>query len=245
MRDNYFDIPAMSQSTLKQGRKSMAALRDAQLNGIKVSPAMELGSAVHLGVLEPHLAKDEIIVSDVRRGTKAWKALIEEHPDKIVLKPKQHEKYTGMVEAVQKYAPWRVLSSYIQCVEQAAFGRIGSLLCKGKCDALTCLEVIDLKTVNEFVIGEPPPSEDKMLWLCKERGYDIQAAMYCELFDRPSFRVVFICSDSPWCADVVLPRDMIEKATDEMLCLIDQYQQCLKTDVWPEAEPEVEIKARI
>src|SRR5688572_22040706 len=92
---DYLRWPFLSQSTLKEGRNSMAHLK-ARLDGqrsITVTDDMVLGSALHCAFLEPELMLQKVAVwdGDARRG-KAWDEFCEENAGCFLLTRNMHTK---------------------------------------------------------------------------------------------------------------------------------------------------------
>lgn len=227
---DYLHAPVMSQSTLKEGRKSMLHLKSA-LDGErfkKVTDDMMLGSALHVCFLEPEQMPERVILWEggARRG-KDWEAFSAEHADKIILTEGYHEKLVGMVKALRSKAAVRGWMSKVQSVEVSAIGDVHGLAFKCRADALTDDPLWDLKkivsvddrTINSTIVNF---------------GYHIQAYVYKQVFKRDRFCLGFVEGTKPHDVRVVeLSDNWLKLGREETLSLIQAYQHCVKEGRWP------------
>lgn len=233
---DYLRWPLLSQSVLKEGRKSMAHLRAAEAAEVVKVPtdAMLLGSALHTAFLEPEMMPQRVVLWDggTRRG-KEWEAFVADHADQVILTPGYHEKLIGMVKALRRHPEVRKWVGRMEGTEVAAIGEVEGLMMKGRCDALTADPLVDLKmtrsadaaTFTRTVMGF---------------GYDIQAAIYRRLFDRDRFVLIAVEDTPPYdvvayeLAPAFLKRG--EALADELL---EKYAECKRTGAWPGRSDEV------
>lgn len=227
---DYLKWPVMSQSTLKEGRKSMAHLR-AALDGERVkvpTDDMILGSALHTAFLEPAEVQERVVVWDgaARRG-KEWEAFKSEHSQKIILTQSQSAQLNGMVESLRAHPEVRKWTDKIEAVEVSAVGLIHDLRMKGRCDALTGDPLIDLKKVSD---GDPR----KVVNAAIQFGYDLQAWVYCQLFGRDRFMLITVEDEAPYdvCPYELSPA-MLRRGQREASLLIEQVLECKETGYWP------------
>ena len=69
---DYYDVPRLSHSQLKEIRHSPGHFRWKMDTSEAASPAMNLGSLVHAMVLEPHIVERRwVVVPKIDRRTKA------------------------------------------------------------------------------------------------------------------------------------------------------------------------------
>lgn len=226
----YLRTPILSQSVLKEGRKSMAHLAASMKGEVvrKVTDDMALGSALHTCFLEPELMPKRVVcwTGAARRGA-AWDEFSAEHADKVILTEGYYDKLIGMVAKLRKHKQIREWQSRIEAVEVSAIGRVHGVLFKGRCDALTPDPLFDLKKVQ----STDPRLVAKTVY---GFGYHIQAATYRRLFNRERFILACVEGTAPY--DVVtfeLSDDFLaigDAAAEE---LIGKVRDCMKTDVWP------------
>jgi hypothetical protein len=229
--EDYLRWPCLSQSTIKQARDSMAAMRSAVLGERTKVPTddMLLGSAMHTAFLEPELMPQRVAEwkGGARRGT-AWDEFRAEHEGKVILTETMHAKLVGMMRAVRAH-PWvrSALLPAITSTEVSAVGTIEGALVKGRADGILPDMVVDLKKMQSGDIR-------RVLSTVVSFGYHIQAAVYSHLFQRSRF-VLLVVEDSPP-FDVVpyeLSPAFIRAGDRETRDAIQRYTFCERTGVWP------------
>lgn len=234
---DYLRWPLMSQTTLKEGRTSMAHLK-ARLDGERViepTDDMLLGSALHCAFLEPELMPTKVILWDggTRRG-KEWDAFKAAHTGKVILTETMHEKLVGMIGSLRRHKQVRDWVQRMEGTEVSCVGEIEGLPMKGRIDALTDDPIIDLKKVA---------SADPFLFRSKalDYGYHIQAAVYCHLFNRGRMTLITV-EDSPPFDVVAYPigAELLEAGREEASGLIQRVQWCMKNNEWPGRCPDIE-----
>ncbi len=230
--DTYLRWPLMSQTTLKAGRDSMAHLK-AAWDGEKDATAtddMILGSALGVAFLEPDTVRDRVICwrGGARRG-KEWTEFQAEHADKYILTEERYAHMAGMVASLRKHPAVKLWLDQIHAVEVAAIGDINGLSMKGRADALTAGEgpILDLKKVRK---GDARA----ISYAVKDYGYDIQGAVYRELFNRDRFILITVEDFAPY--DVVpyeLSPAWLRRGEASVASLIEGVLYCQRTGVWP------------
>ena len=228
--EEYLLLPYMSQSTLKEGRRSMAHLL-AAMDGDRVkvpTDDMVLGSALHTCFLEPDEAAKRIVVwTKGRRYGNLWKAFKAEHAGKVIITDNQQEQLSGMIASLRLHPEVARWVSGIQGVEVSAIGMVNGLRMRGRCDALTADPLIDLKKVSDGATY-------KMLRTINEFGYDIQGSIYCRLFERERFMLICVEDAPPY--DVIpyeLSAARLRKGRREADELIERVLECKASGVWP------------
>lgn len=229
--EDYLRWPCLSQSTIKEGRNSMAAMRAAVLGErVKVpTDDMILGSAMHAAFLEPETMPTRVVKWEggARRGGD-WESFRQDHADKIILTDVMHAKLTGMVQAVRAH-PYvrRSILPAIEAVEVSAVGTIEGHAVKGRADALMPGMVLDLKKMQSA-------DHARVTSTVLNFGYHIQAAIYKRLFGRERF-VLLVVEDSPP-FDVVpyeLSPAFIRAGDRDAMGFIQAYRHCLETGRFP------------
>lgn len=233
----YLRWPLLSQSTLKEGRNSMAHLK-ARLDGERhkaPTDDMVLGSALHTCFLEPELASQRIAVweSDGPRRGKAWDEFCLDNPGRFLLTKDMSKKLIGMVRSLRRHKCVREWLGKIEHTEVSIVGEVHGVPMKGRCDALTTDPLVDLKKVQS---GD--------LYLFRKNalsfGYDIQAYTYSQMFDRERFMLITVEDFPPY--DVVpyeFSPAMLRVGKRETIRLLEDYKRCLETKQWPGRSAEV------
>ena len=227
---DYLAWPFLSQSTLKHGRESMAHMRAAidRERVIEPTDEMMLGSALHVAFLEPELLPEKVVRWDgaARRG-KEWEAFRADHAGKVILTAGMHENLVGMVRALREHPEVRRWQSKIESVEVAAIGEVHGVPMKGRTDALTADPLVDLKKVRSADLGMFTRQAISL-------GYDIQAYIYQQLFDRDRFMLICVEDTPPY--DVVpfeLSPAFLRRGKREATGLLESYKRCMRSGEWP------------
>ena len=228
---DYLRVPLWSQSSLKEAAKSALHAKAARDASVRTPPtdAMLLGSALHLAFLEPDKAEGRIVVwlGKARRG-EAWADFQAKNKGKIILTNDQYGRLAGMIHALRDNFFVDKLARFGDMpVEVTKIGDVCGLKMKGRADALGEFTICDIKTVKS---ADPR----KFLNACIQFGYDVQGAVYCELFDRDKFCLICVESDRPH--DVVvfeLSQAMLDNGRRKMMGYIKTILEAERTGIWP------------
>lgn len=168
--ESYFESSAISQSDLKEVLKSPRHFYHKKFVAKDdPTPAMRLGSAVHMAVLEPEEFNKKYILTDLDRRTRAFK---EAAGTKIALSRDEAETVLGIKNSLNSSDEVKdlLLNSHI---EHALFWKEKGLDCRAKFDAISDKHklVIDLKTTESAYWGDFKQSIIKY-------QYDFQCAFY-------------------------------------------------------------------
>jgi len=227
---DYLRWPIPSQSVLKEGRASMAHLKAAMDRELvkKTTDDMTLGSALHTCFLEPELAAERIAVwRQGRRYGAEWDGFCDEHDTKIILTVAQHANLIGMIRSLRKHPFVREWTAKIDHVEISKVGLVNGVRMKGRCDALTTDPLIDLKKVRS---ADVRTFTNTVLSF----GYNLQAAVYLELFERERFAFIAVEGTPPY--DVMafeLSPALIRYGRQQAYAILEQYKVCCETGIWP------------
>ena len=194
--------------------------------------AMRLGTAAHLMVLEPEKVSDQIRISPFEnfrtKEAREWKAE-QELTGKIVMSASEGETLDGITVA-SNLALDDILGPGVKCATEVEVGGCWNdvELC-GLIDIVEPSEEMlwDLKTTA--TIGD----ERALQRLIFDRGYDVQAAMYADLFafqkdlDKPpGFGFIFVETSEPFEATwVTLSEESIASGRQRYLPLINRWKQ--------------------
>ncbi len=229
----YLGWPELSRSTLKEGRRSMLHLKAAWdgESRKKVTDDMTFGSAGHVAFLEPSQVQNKVAVWDSdengRRYGKKWDAFCQEHSGKYILTTSQNERLTGAVAALRRHPEVRRWLDKIDNVEVCSRGNIHGVPFKARCVALTSDPLIDLKFTDDC---DPRAVVKSVIAF----GYDLQAYLYTELFNRDRFMLICVEPEPPY--DVVA----YELSPAFIRCgkfiagdLINQVKHAMENNRWP------------
>ena len=148
---DYFSRVGISATLLKSIIKQSPVHAANRMRTFKPSPTMNLGTAVHCAILEPHRYNELIAIApDCDRRTKIGKAehaaFVESAGNKTVIKYDQHESAIAMANAVDEHEHATSLLVDTQREVELDFTFDGEQ-CKAKVDAVKGDNVIiDIKT---------------------------------------------------------------------------------------------------
>lgn len=235
---DYLRWPILSQSVLKEGRESMAHLHAALLGHTAIEPTddMILGSALHTAFLEPDLFSEKVALwNGKRRYGNEWDAFQWQHRGKAILTPGFYERCVGMVEALRRHPEVMAWQDRIEAVEVSCVGSVAGVPFKGRVDALTADPIWDIKKTRKT-------TDRAINATILAFGYHIQAYCYRELFNRDRFCLAFVEDRVPYDVRVVeLSDTWLKIGEQETVGLLQSYQHCMKTGVWPGRSDTIEI----
>ena len=140
--DSYYQVDRVNQTLLKKVLQSPAHARQYLLHPPEPTPAMRLGTALHLALLEPHLYEQQVVVQpDFNRRTNDGKLQyskwLDSTKDKTVLTSAQS---VTCIQAAQSLARHSVAMRLINAGKHEVsigFEDIATgLQCKCRCDVL-------------------------------------------------------------------------------------------------------------
>lgn len=252
---NICDGPSLSSSGMRQIFNESPAHFFAEWRGNpnrieKATPrALVVGRAVHHLLLgEPFFAKLFAVQPDEYEGAKGemrawnnnavdckrWHAARREE-GKSVLTLKEVENIRGMAESLGSHPIIRA-GALNGLIERSIFWKDSSgIWLKSRPDSIPgdSGDFVDLKTT------------DSVLWHSLVRsigqfGYHQQGALVRQAarevlgIDHPTFTLVFIEKEAPWCVRVVtLKESDLDRGHKQNRVAIDQFAACLKADRWP------------
>jgi exodeoxyribonuclease VIII len=255
---DYFAIDACSNSRLTTLRdRSPMHVRYEIEHPEEPTPALVMGDAVHVALLQPELAPSHYVVSSTCVATKArsdgarclnpgkfirdgrWfcgvhaAAMGAELPPQRVLSPDDGFTVNAMCDAIHRDEHASELLRASSDREVTALWKLDNgLLCKGRFDILGDDFIADLKTVEDA-------SHDAFQRALISYGWHRQAAMYVwaaaalgRSIER--FEYVVVEKSPPYAVGVYsLDDEAMGLAADELNPLLDAYRECELTGKWP------------
>lgn len=238
----YQQWDAINHSTLKWFSRSPAHARHYRLSPPAPSPAMVLGSAGHVAVLEPARFDDVYvrgIVVDKRTtvGKAAWERFRCETAGREILGPEEHDLCLRLRDAVWSHDVAAELLRAPGGNEVSVLWRDEptGVLCKGRLDAIRAFwgwtVVLDLKTAKDA-------SPAGFSRACAGLGYAEQSAMYLDglsaLDPRPRrFIHIAVEKDRPHPVAVYeLDEQAIDLGRRQWRAHVRTYAECMKTGKW-------------
>lgn len=181
---------ALSSSALKKLVESPKAYQKSLRRDDKPIQALRDGRLVHLCLLEPEKVNDLIIME----GTKArndFKQATAEHGEHLVYTQSELDNAYWIADAVRSNSSAEYLLNGMT-METPAIEEIDGLACRAKADAISKdgSLIVDLKTTST------PVNENAFRWSAKNFLYNLQAALYCRIFNANEFIFLVINKDS-------------------------------------------------
>lgn len=150
---NYFERPEISNSDLKEIKKSIQHYLKYKQNPKKPTPAMEFGTAVHTYFLENDLFRKNYMVSElVDKRTKEYKNFVKENPTCIILSQEDFDKILN-IESNMPNNIKELINDTNNTFEQAIIFDYNNIECRAKLDIINHEKrlIIDLKTCNSAI----------------------------------------------------------------------------------------------
>ncbi len=215
MKEKYYPL---SFSSLKEFAKSPAHFIAYKNKQKTDTAAMRFGTAVHSAVLEPQKFELEYLPTDLRRNTKAYKALVDDNPSKTFLTGSDWTAIKRIKSNIKGCQMAYDLLSGCNKIEQLVTGTIEGIEFRGFVDAMNTDYMIDFKTTQN---GSP-----------KEFGrsafnfsYYLQAAIYRELTGVQDFWIVTAENQSPYTiTPYILSEEYLERGRVELMSLISDFK---------------------
>lgn len=196
---------ALSSSSLKKLIESPKAYEKSLRFNSNAQPLRD-GRLVHLAVLEEHRL-EELVVVDSTKAAKAFKDATAEHGKETVYTKSEMDNAYWIAKAVKDCDSAAELLD--GCTfEEPAIKMIDGIAIRGKADARKNSTIIDLKTTSGGI--------DKFKWSAKNFSYDLQAALYLELFDAHDFIFLVIDKDTKDIGIFECSGEFIQKGYDKM-----------------------------
>lgn len=172
---------ALSSSAAKKLIESPKSYKRS-LNFNKETQPLRDGRLIHLSVLEPHRLNDLTIV-DGTKASKGFKDAVKELGSEMVYTQSEMDNAYWISKAVRECKDSADILD--GCTfEEPAIKMIDGIPFRGKADARKGRTIIDLKTTTKI---------KNFRWSARDFSYDLQAALYLDLFDCDEF--IFIVVD--------------------------------------------------
>jgi len=224
MRDDYFDRPGLSASALKAMHTGGPRLffHRCMTGEADPSPAMMLGTQVHLAVLEPDVFDAEFWTFAGDRRSREFK-LEQSRRGGTCLKPADYSKIMGIRRAVREHETARMMVDTSEH-EVPRYVRMHGHTCKAKADMLAPDWVGDLKTTRR-------PDPRGFSWEMLDLGYDIQSAWYMDVFQVDTFFFVVASNSEPyhaWVKRVERGDEIYSDGRRKYMDAIAQIESCFR-----------------
>jgi hypothetical protein len=246
--EEYDKIDAFSSSRARLLEESPAMLKYYLNNPEEVNetPSLRLGRAVHAAVFEPEVFKKEFVVAPKFGRTKdeqqAKERFYEANQAKTVLVGDEMEEAIGIARAVLASSTGSALLKNILPELTIVWqDKETGIWCKGRVDAYNkeLGVVVDLKTLTDSLLDH---SLTRILYL---RKYYRQLAWYSLGLDALGMQtdlavIIWVQKKKPYLARFcALNAQAMETGKLEMLSLMREYGDRLKSGEWPSYDGEI------
>ena len=176
---------ALSSSALKKLIESPKAYQKSLRFNSNAQPLRD-GRLIHLSVLEKHRLS-ELTIVDSTKAAKVFKDAVKEFGVESVYTQSEMDNAYWIAKAVEECDS---ASELLQgCTfEEPAIKMVDGIAVRGKADARKGSTIIDLKSTSGGI--------EKFKWSAKNFSYELQAALYLELFDADEFIFLVVDKDT-------------------------------------------------
>jgi len=188
MDDDSFYYGYLGKNALSSSMcKSLLESPEAYANKLKEPPKAKEpqpfrdGRLIHLLALEPHRI-EELTIIDSTKGSNLYKLAVEEKPAQSVYTRAELNRCQEIADAVLDNQQYKKLVKDAE-FEIPAIANYNGLPFRGKADILLAGVVCDIKTTSDISTFE----QAALLY-----NYDLQAALYLELFESFEFKYAVV-----------------------------------------------------
>lgn len=247
----YHSMKLLSKSALDLIDQSPAHFKAYYLDGLErsVTPSMQMGSWIHMAVLEPSRFQSEVKVlpedlNALSKATKAFKEgfanLIESNPGVTFIDSDKMAIITGARDSVMSHKQASQLLTGGQS-EVSMFFEIDGIKCKARPDYIHAKNIMsDLKTTTSG------GRQDFERTIMRSRLH-VQAAWYMDGWEKitgqkfrrnsagdPAFMFVVVETSPPYATAVYQLADAaVEKGRELYMKNLQVYQWCMKNNSFP------------
>lgn len=215
----YLGQHALSSSSCKKLIESPKAYATSLTEGSPDSQALRDGRLTHLCVLEPHRL-DEFTFVDGTKASKSFKLTAEELGKDLVYTNLELNKAQKIAKAVLANEEAAALLSGCE-FEIPAIGEFMGLPFRGKADAKKGTTIIDLKTTANIQDFE---------YSAKKYSYDLQAALYLDLFDADDFVFLVVDKRTLDVGVYTITAGFIDSGLQKLQVATDAYKNYIMSD---------------
>ena len=235
----YRAAPGVNWSTLKHmGRSPLHYRHAVDSPSSDPTPAMVLGTAVHLLTLQPERA-GEIVCFEGDKRTKEWKQFKADNADRLILGADDLAAARAMAAAVRAHPVAAALLDGCEFERPIFYAdQATGLPCKARLDAAKPGAVIDLKSARDVApraFGRQSAALDYPGQLAH-----YGAAWSAETDDLPDLYIIAVESEAPHDVAVYQLDDVaIRSALGRRRRYLDAVAECSRSGRWPGQVPEL------
>lgn len=227
------EVSATMLKCMAEGWRQFEAEYITKTAPFRETAAMELGTAIHIALLEPERFAANYVTLPAEcsdRRTKAFKEFAAANSKANFLSPKDLETIKRVAESVMRDDVASRLLSAVDSVEKEHYWTCEDtgVKCRAKTDAIKGRGVIDIKTTDD---ARPFAFARKIA----EFRYDLQAVHYLDGTRCETFLFVAIETTCPWrVRTYTLTHRDLYAARSKRMELLEEYKSRLATGNWSE-----------
>jgi len=226
----HLDKTALSQSSLKLIlNEPYDYLRKLKGRGTEKSDALIMGSLVHWGYLEPEVFYSKKFIEADRITDKAYKSAIAEHGADNVYKAKLGRIAEAYVDTLNRCDALNNIKAKAEIEVPAIKMFFDDIPIRGKADLLLEDRVLDLKTTRVN-----PEKFNK--WKIMDMDYDLQAFIYCQLFEVDYFSFIPINKINRSKGIIHCGQEILDSGEEKFYRAMDNYFKYFHKKTVEEAE---------
>ena len=229
--EKYHAVDALSKSMMSKILKSPAHYKAALDEHQEPTKAMQMGTAIHTAVLEPHLYSQVVAVipPDIDGRTKEGKAWKEMHKSRIHLTHAEDIDVQGVANSVRRHPFWDIthLDNKIEASVFAEDEQTGLPL-KARPDMwVEDHTLIDVKTTDDA-------SPEAFSRTIGTFAYHVQAAHYLAMTGAENFIFVAVERKAPYAIGIYkLDAEWLQAGENLRRKAISTLHECRALDSWP------------
>ena len=218
----YLGQHALSSSSAKKLLESPKAYHKSLTQSMD-SQALRDGRLIHLSLLEPEKVENLHIVKGTK-ASKLYKGAVQEFGSANVYTESEHRNAKYITDELNNCAAVRDLLEGAM-FEEPSIGEVYDLPFRAKADILKPNVVIDLKTTSDI---------NSFRYSAKKFGYDLQAALYMELFGVDEFVFLVIDKKTKEIAIYETTGDFAASGWNKLEDAVEAYNQYLDPKFKPQ-----------
>ncbi len=230
--EKYHAVDALSKSMMTKILKSPAHYKAALDEHQEPSKAMQLGTAIHTAVLEPHLYSQVVAVipPDIDHRTKEGKQWKEQHKSRIHLTHAEDIDVQGVANSVRRHPFWDIINCE-HSIEASVFAEDAETQIPLKARPDLWIKepaiLVDVKTTDDA-------SPEAFSRTISTFGYHIQAAHYLAMTGAESFIFVAVERKAPYAVGIYrLDAEWLQAGENLRRKAISTLHECRALDSWP------------
>jgi hypothetical protein len=245
--DDYHAAEGLNKSALSDLAISPAHYKARKLEP-KTFAAADLGTAVHLMVLEPEMSEaiiitppKEVLSKSGGKNTNAFREWVSAQPDDcIILNTDEYDQAQYMRDAVIGHPRYIDLLTGGNQEVSAFWTDPQGLTRKCRPDYLNDAYAVDLKTA---ISAHPAQFGRQAYNLHYHWSASWTLDIIAAITGGYSREYIFVCveKEPPYAvACYSTPQEIIDMARNEIAPIVAQYRACLETDIWPGYSDQIE-----